>query len=93
VLIVKTVRRGGKLLCVGSLDTENTIHMKIGTRKRLSYIFSYGGQVRDLKEVLQLIAGGSIRPQVHPAKLKDFPDVLQRLEQGKVAARVALIHD
>ncbi|KAF3010342.1 hypothetical protein E8E14_008261 [Neopestalotiopsis sp. 37M] len=87
------VRRGGKLLCVGSLDAENTIHMKIGTRKRLSYIFSYGGQVRDLKEVLQLIAGGSIRPQVHPAKLKDFPDVLQRLEQGKVAARVALIHD
>ncbi|KAF7541780.1 hypothetical protein G7054_g273 [Neopestalotiopsis clavispora] len=66
---------------------------QIGTRKRLSYIFSYGGQVRDLKEVLQLIAGGSIRPQVHPAKLKDFPDVLQRLEQGKVAARVALIHD
>ncbi|KAK0371273.1 AMP-binding enzyme [Colletotrichum limetticola] len=86
------VRRGGKLLCIGSLDTENTIHMKIGTRKRLSYIFSYGGQVKDLREVLQLIAKGNIRPRVETAKLSDFPDVLERLERGEIKARVALMH-
>ncbi|KAM5344092.1 hypothetical protein ACJ41O_012629 [Fusarium nematophilum] len=87
------VRRGGKLLCIGSLDTENTIHMKIGTRKRLSFIFSYGGQVRDLEEVLELIAAGSIMPQVETRKLKDFPQVLQALGEGQVKARVALLHD
>ncbi|KAG7061977.1 4-coumarate-CoA ligase [Colletotrichum scovillei] len=87
------VRRGGKLLCIGSLDTENTIHMKIGTRKRLSYIFSYGGQVKDLREVLQLIAKGKIRPRVETAKLSDFPDVLDRLERGEIKARVALMHE
>ncbi|KAI1848027.1 hypothetical protein JX265_002031 [Neoarthrinium moseri] len=87
------VRRGGKLLCIGSLNTENVIHMKIGTRKRLSYIFSYGGQVRDLEEVLQLIAEGAIRPQVKPARLEDFPEILKQLEEGKVESRIALMHD
>ncbi|KAG7284417.1 hypothetical protein NEMBOFW57_010790 [Staphylotrichum longicolle] len=87
------VRRGGKILCIGSIDSENTVHMKTGTRKRLSYIFSYGGQVEDLKEVLDLIAKGVIRPQVQPGKLEDFPTVLKNLEDGKVEARVALIQD
>lgn len=67
--------------------------MKTGTRKRLSYIFSYGGQVEDLKEVLDLIAKGVIRPQVKPGKLEDFPTVLKDLEDGKVEARVALVQD
>lgn len=87
------VRRGGKLLCIGSLDTENTIHMKLGTRKRLSYIFSYGGQVRDLKLVLDLIAKGTIRPQVDVGRLEDFPRVLRELEEGKINGRIALLHE
>ncbi|SPO01636.1 related to alcohol dehydrogenase [Cephalotrichum gorgonifer] len=86
------VRRGGKLLCIGSLDPENTIHMKIGTRKRLSYIFSYGGQVQDLEEVLKLIAKGDIKPQVEGGKLEDFPKVLHALGEGGVKGRMALIH-
>ncbi|KAF5017609.1 hypothetical protein F66182_10435 [Fusarium sp. NRRL 66182] len=86
------VRRGGKLLCIGSLDTENTIHMKIGTRKRLSFIFSYGGQVRDLEQVLELIAAGCIRPRVETRKLEDFEQVLSALGDGKIKSRVALLH-
>lgn len=66
--------------------------MKIGTRKRLSYIFSYGGQVKDLEEVLQLIAEKVIKPQVETASLEDFPRVLKDLEAGKVKGRVALLH-
>jgi propanol-preferring alcohol dehydrogenase len=66
--------------------------MKIGTRKRLSYIFSYGGQVCDLKKVLDLIAKGTIHPQVEIGKLSDFPRVLNDLLAGKIKARVALMH-
>jgi alcohol dehydrogenase, propanol-preferring len=87
------VRRGGKIVNVGSLDTENTVHMKIGTRKRLSFIFSYGGQVKDLEQVLDLIAKGSIRPRVEDGKIKDFPTVLQDLHGGKLKTRVALLHN
>lgn len=67
--------------------------MKIGTRKRLSFIFTYGGQVKDLKEVLDLISKGVIRPQVNPGKLEDFPNVLKALCKGEVESRVALLQE
>lgn len=81
------------MVCIGTLDTENTIDMKIGIRKRLSIIFSYGGQLRDLKAVLELISKKAIQPQVESATLQAFPTVLEDLCNGKVKARVALIHD
>ncbi|KAL4889858.1 chaperonin 10-like protein [Aspergillus ambiguus] len=87
------VRRGGKLLCVGTFDDENKINMKIGIQKRLSIIFTYGGQLRDLKEVLDLISKEIIQPQVETAGLKDFPHVLKVLCDGKIKARVALLHE
>ncbi|KAL6246281.1 hypothetical protein RBB50_006517 [Rhinocladiella similis] len=87
------VRLAGKMVCIGTLNLENTVHMKIGIRKRLSIIFSYGGQLRDLKDVLDLIAKKAIEPQVEPGRLQDFPTVLHDLCDGKVKARVALVHE
>ncbi|KAH8695553.1 chaperonin 10-like protein [Talaromyces proteolyticus] len=86
------VRRGGKLVCIGTLDETNTIDMKIGIRKRLSIIFTYGGQKRDLQEVLDLISKQAIRPQVDNAVLEEFPMILKLLCDGKIKARVALLH-
>ena len=88
-----TVRQAGKLLCVGTLNHENTVHMKIAIRKRLDIVFSYGGQTRDLKEALDLIAQGVLDPVVSGGKLADFPRVLKELEAGKVKGRVALLFD
>ncbi|GAB1214900.1 hypothetical protein ATERTT37_004079 [Aspergillus terreus] len=84
------VRRGGKILCVGTLDRKNELDMKIGIRKRLSIIFSYGGQYDDLVEVLDLIAKGVIQPQVETKGLLEFPQVLKDLCDGKIKDRVAL---
>lgn len=86
------VRRGGKLLCIGSIDSENTILMKLGTRKRLSYIFSYGGQVQDLREVLDLISRNVISPRVQERRFEDFPQIVTDLVAGKIKGRVALVH-
>ncbi|KAJ5371295.1 uncharacterized protein N7496_007387 [Penicillium cataractarum] len=87
------VRPGGKILCVGTLDRTNELDMKIGIRKRLSIIFTYGGQYRDLVEVLDLIAKKVIQPQVEIGKLQDFPKVLKDLEDGKIKDRIALVSD
>jgi alcohol dehydrogenase, propanol-preferring len=84
------VRRGGKILAVGTLDTKNTLDMKNGIRKRLSIIFTYGGQYRDLEDCLDLISRGVVHPQVEGGKLEDFPRVLEDLHQGKVRGRMAL---
>lgn len=93
MLTIPLVRRGGKLLCVGTIDEENTVDMKIGIQKRLSIIFTYGGQWRDLKEVLDLISKGIIQPQVETADLKEFPNILKSVCDKKVKSRVALLHE
>jgi propanol-preferring alcohol dehydrogenase len=92
-LINGIVRQAGRLLCVGTLNHENTVHMKIGIRKRLDIIFSYGGQTRDLKEALDLIAKGVLDPIVADGKLQDLPRVLKELEAGRVKGRMALLFD
>lgn len=89
----EAVRQAGRLLCVGTLNHENTVHMKIGIRKRLDIIFSYGGQIKDLREALGLIAEGVLDPIVADGKLEEFPRVLKELEAGKVKGRVALLFD
>ena len=64
--------------------------MKMGIRKRLSFIFSYGGQREDLEELLGLMSKKVINPQVETDRLENFPQVLQDLCDGKVKARMAL---
>lgn len=78
-------------MCVGTLNHENTVHMKIGIRKRLDIVFSYGGQTKDLKEALDLIAAGVIDPVVADGELADFPKVLKQLEAGKIKGRISLL--
>ncbi|OAL45150.1 N-benzyl-3-pyrrolidinol dehydrogenase [Pyrenochaeta sp. DS3sAY3a] len=85
------VRQAGRILCVGTLNHENTVHMKLGIRKRLDIIFSYGGQTKDLSEVLDLIAQGVLNPMVADGKIEDFPKVMGDLEGGKVQGRIALV--
>jgi propanol-preferring alcohol dehydrogenase len=66
--------------------------MKLATRKRLSFIFSYGSQAQDLPNVLDLIATGKVEPLVRSRPLKDLQAVLAELEMGEVEARVVLTH-
>jgi propanol-preferring alcohol dehydrogenase len=87
----KVVRAGGKVLCIGTGERVNALDMKNGIRKRLSFIFSYGGQYRDLEEVLALIKEGVLRPRVRRGVLRDFPRYLKELGEGGIEDRVALI--
>lgn len=64
--------------------------MRTCIRKRLNIIFSYGGQLRDLEAVLDLISKNALRPQVETGRLEDFPRILKQLCDGKVKARMAL---
>ncbi|KAJ5261440.1 hypothetical protein N7478_012035 [Penicillium angulare] len=90
---LQIVRPGGKILCIGTLDRINELGRKMGIRKRLSIIFTYGGQYQDIVEVLDLIAKKIILPQVEMGRLQDFPEVLRDLRAGKIKDRVALVFD
>ncbi|KAL4771181.1 chaperonin 10-like protein [Aspergillus nidulans var. acristatus] len=87
----KIVRLGGKILCIGTGDRVNDLDMKNGIRKRLSFLFNYGGQKPDLEEILTLIKKGVLRPRVQTGSLKNFPDYLRRLCAGEIEDRVALV--
>ncbi|KAL4932478.1 uncharacterized protein BDV17DRAFT_287993 [Aspergillus undulatus] len=54
----RIVRPGGKKLLIGTGDRVNELDMKNEIRKRLSVLFSYGGQKQDLEEALDLIGPG-----------------------------------
>ena len=90
-LTISTVRPGGKILCVGTHHRQNEVDMKIGIRKRLSIIFTYGGLPEDLAVVLDLIAKGKIQPRVETKTLPEMPTVLKDLCAGKIQDRVALV--
>jgi len=66
------------------------MHMVLGIQKRLSVIFSYGGQREDLEALLGMISEGVITPQVEEKPLEEFSQVLQDLCDGKIKARMAL---
>ncbi|KAL3463558.1 chaperonin 10-like protein [Aspergillus heterothallicus] len=87
----RIVRPGGKVLCIGTGERVNALDMKNGIRKRLSFVFSYGGQYSDLQEVLALIDKGVIRPRVKRGDLREFPRYLAELGRGEVEDRVALV--
>ena len=87
------MRPGGKILCIGTFDLKNEVDMKVGIRKNLNIIFSYGGRMEELVKVLDLISKGHIQPQVELGKLQDMPTVLKNLWDGKIKDRVALVPD
>ena len=85
------VRPGGKILCVGTLDRDNTLHMKIGIRKRLSIIFTYGGQYRDIVDVLDCISQGVLNPQVEIGEFEKYDEIMKQLCAGKIESRMAIL--
>lgn len=91
ILIYLAVRIAGRMVCVGTLSPENVMNMKRGIRKRLTIVFSYGGQREDLEELLDLMGRKIITPQTEEGKLEDFPRWLEDLCDGNVKARVALV--
>lgn len=84
------VRRGGKIVNVGTFNHENTVDMKNGIRKRLTFLFSYGGLTEDLEAVLGLIQDGVIQPVVEERSPTDFPAILQGLIDCTIKGRMAL---
>ncbi|KAF2095314.1 N-benzyl-3-pyrrolidinol dehydrogenase [Rhizodiscina lignyota] len=85
------VRMGGTILSVGILSPKTQNLNPLCSRKRLSVLYSYGGQRQDLVEALGMIARGQLQPQVEMGKLEDFPKMLEKLHAGEIKSRIALV--
>lgn len=85
------VRAGGRACQVGLLGPELILMNSLAVRKKLTILCSYGGIYEDVVDCLSLISKGKLRPQVETGNLNDFPSVLERLHEGKIKSRIALI--
>jgi propanol-preferring alcohol dehydrogenase len=85
------VRMAGKIVVVGLLAPEITIHTYLAVKKRLHILCSYGGLREDLEEALDLISRKIITPRVEKGKMEDFPRILEDLHNGKIKSRIALV--
>jgi propanol-preferring alcohol dehydrogenase len=85
------VRPGGRVVLVGlGATTGPLLTFRYGAQQ-IAAQGSFWGTSQELREVLDLIARGAIRPPVHTEPLGAVNDVLDRLRRGEVAGRVALV--
>jgi propanol-preferring alcohol dehydrogenase len=90
-LIQSAVRPDGTVVVVGLLSPELSFRGPAVVRKQISILGSYGGTCSDIEACLDLIAKGKLVPQVTTGSLKDFPQLLEDLHEGKIKSRIALI--
>ncbi|KAG5768595.1 hypothetical protein H9Q69_007499 [Fusarium xylarioides] len=88
---IRAVKPGGKVITVGLASSDVTIPSNTGSGyilKGVTIVGSIGASMQDLKDVLTLIAEGSIKPELTRVNFQEIPDTIKGLAEGTVAGRV-----
>ncbi|KAK5424743.1 hypothetical protein LTR83_000333 [Exophiala xenobiotica] len=88
---IESVRMAGTVVLVGLLNPAISFNSLPAVTKQIDILCSYGGTSSDLEASLDLIAKGVITPQVETGSMKDFPQILDDLHNGKIKSRIALV--
>ncbi len=84
------VRPGGRVVLVGLGAASGTLTTFRYGAQQIATLGSFWGLSQELREVLDLIARGVLKPQVSSEPLSALNDVLDRLRRGAIEGRVAL---
>ncbi|KIW15159.1 hypothetical protein PV08_05204 [Exophiala spinifera] len=87
---IDSVRRGGTVVSVGLLGSELKLRTATLVRKQLNLLGSYGGTSADVAACLDLCAKGVLVPQIQEGSLRDFPQILEDLHDGKIKSRMVM---
>ncbi|KAL7284101.1 hypothetical protein ACG7TL_001381 [Trametes sanguinea] len=85
------VRIGGTIVLVGLGSPTVGFSPLLSTMKQTTIKGSFGGDYDDLKECLDAIAEGRVRPQVEERPMEECGQVIHDLAEGKIRSRVALV--
>jgi propanol-preferring alcohol dehydrogenase len=88
---LQQVRIGGLIQVIGLSVREFPLPLVAAAMKNVTIKLSAWGTRSELKEVLDAVASGKVKPQVEERPLEDCLEVLQDLATGKLKSRVALI--
>ncbi|KIW47871.1 uncharacterized protein PV06_00527 [Exophiala oligosperma] len=87
-----SVRSGGTVVLVGMNSFSLPVNTFIAMSKELKILCSWNGTHTELREALDLMAKGVIRPQITTDNIRTMPRVLEDLNQGKIKGRRVLLH-
>lgn len=85
------VRPSGLVVLVGLLSPKATILPGLVVTNVLTLKGTFCGTVEGLRECLDLVAQGIVRPQIVERSINDLPQALRDLDEGKVRGRQVLM--
>lgn len=88
-----TVREVGLIVQVGLISPQGPLLPVLVTTKSLTICGSYSGEVDGLRECLDLLAKGVIRPEIEKTSVENLPRVMEDLDAGKYQGRMVLMPD
>jgi D-arabinose 1-dehydrogenase-like Zn-dependent alcohol dehydrogenase len=85
------VRKGGRYVIVGLYGGQITVSLPTIPMRALSIMGSYVGSLGELKELMELVKTGKVKPiPLTTRPLETAYDTLQDLKAGKIVGRVVL---
>ncbi|OZJ01932.1 hypothetical protein BZG36_04833 [Bifiguratus adelaidae] len=88
---IKMLKSGGRHISVGLSGKEFSFNSKALLIQEGSFQVAYWGTSWELREVLDLVAAGKIKPQVEVKPLSEVIQCLEALREGKVLARQVVV--
>jgi alcohol dehydrogenase, propanol-preferring len=91
---VDALAKAGTLVQVGLFGGEVTLALPVMATKALTVTGSFVGSPQQLHDLVDLAAGGAVRPlPVETVPLDDVNDALVRLKEGHITGRLVLAND
>ncbi|KAF7196138.1 alcohol dehydrogenase [Pseudocercospora fuligena] len=87
----RIVRPAGTIVVVGLLSMQTPLLPGLMVTKCYTIKGTFAGEMEGLKECLNLLAKGVIRPQLSTASINGLPQVLKDLDDGKYEGRKVLL--
>jgi len=89
----RTVRPAGLIVMVGLLSPQVNVLPGLMINNVLTIKGTFCGSIDGLRECLDLISQGVIKPQIVKGSVNNLPQVLRDLDDGKVRGRQVLMPD
>jgi acryloyl-coenzyme A reductase len=85
---IRSLKWGGRLVLVGNV-TAGTFPLSLGLviLKGLSVLGSVGSTVRTMREALEMMARGTVKPVVREVRLEDYEAAFSSLREGRSIGR------
>lgn len=84
----KAVKAGGKVVLVGLSKKEATLDTHSFVTLGVRLVGCVGSSTEEVKEAMQLVADGIIKPDIEEIPFSNLPNELKRLERGESIGRL-----